>query len=241
LTAVFLLVLATVAAAIFLFGGRRGKVMAAEYTSAGDGQRLRMLVYLPPDYPRDAPYPVLYLLHGAGDDETSWQKEGAVDGVLDRLHAGKKIVPMIVVMPGEPGRGTAMERDLLAAVVPDVESHYNVRNDRQGRAIAGVSLGGGQALSIGLKHADQFAWIGAFSPALVGTSENELVANLAEQSGQLKLLWISCGKTDRLKEACQSLHRTLEEKKFPHVWYVGPGGHEERRNDLREFAPLLFR
>ncbi len=109
LTAAFLLILAIAAVAIFFFGVRHGKVEAAE-CKAADGKLLRMLVYLPPDYPHDAPYPVLYLLHGAGDDEASWQKEGAADAVMDRLYAATKIVPMILVMPGEPGRGSAVER-----------------------------------------------------------------------------------------------------------------------------------
>jgi len=233
-------VLAIASAAIFLFGMRHGNVEAADLTSV-DGQNLRMLVYLPPEYPRDAPYPVLYLLHGAGGDETDWQQKSAVDSVMDRLYAAKKIVPMIVVMPGEPGRGSAADRDLLEAIVPYVESHYNVQRDSGSRAIAGVSLGGGQALVIGTRHPDRFAWIGAFSPALVGTSENELLADADAWSGKLRLLWLSWGDTDQLKAACQSLHKSLDEKKVPHVCFEGGGGHDDRRSDLGEFVRLLFR
>ncbi len=126
-------------------------------------------------------------------------------------------------------------------MVPYVESHYAARADSQGRAIAGVSLGGGQALAIGTKHPDRFAWIGAFSPALVGTSEGDLLTNSALWSGKLRLLWLSWGDADQLKASCQSLHKSLDEKKVPHVCFVGRGGHDDRRIDLQEFVALLFR
>lgn len=96
-----------------------------------------MVVYLPPNYPKDAPYPVLYLLHGGGDDENGWQENGAIGSLLDRFYAEKKIVPMIVVMPNAQGRGNAFEHDLLERVVPYVESHYVARGDAPHRAIAG--------------------------------------------------------------------------------------------------------
>jgi enterochelin esterase-like enzyme len=238
------LLLLLLIAAVFIALGTgmpRGRLENIEYDANAAETKIRMLVYLPPGYPRQAPYPVLYLLHGAGDDETGWQKAGAVDAVLDRLCAAKRIVPMIVVMPNSQGRGPAFERDLREDVVPYVESHYAAQRESRGRAIAGVSLGGGQALSIGLKHSELFAWVGGFSPGLAGISESDLVGEANAGAARLKLLWISWGETDRLKPLCESLHEKLEAKKIPHVTYVGPGGHEERRNDLREFAQLLFR
>jgi enterochelin esterase-like enzyme len=234
----FLLVLLSIMAFITLRCGiKRGKLETMEYDfkKALSGKQ-RMVVYLPPDYPQDAPYPVLYLLHGAGDDETSWQKQGAADSILDQLYAEQKIVAMIVVMPNAQGRGMAFEQDMLEAVIPYVESHYATLRDSQHRAIAGLSLGGWQALSIGLKHTDRFAWVGGFSPAL-----NDVLP--ATYSGQLKLLWLSCGDRDGLLRAVgEPLHWTLEEKNIPHIWHVSPGEHEWPvwKNDLRRFTPLLF-
>ena len=149
-----------------------------------------MVIYTPPGYSKDSKYPVLYLLHGAGDDETGWTKKGSAAVILDNLYAAKKIVPMIVVMPNGFARRAAdpsgnapvppsgrsgprsfrdngaFEDDLLKDIVPFVESHYAVHADREHRAVAGLSMGGGQALGIGLKHPDVFAWVGGFSSAI---------------------------------------------------------------------------
>src|SRR5262245_30128827 len=139
------------------YGGERGTMEAVEYDCLRVGGKQRLVVYLPPEYPQHAPYPVLYLLHGAGDDERSWQTEGSADIILDRLIARKQIVPMMVIMPNGRGRGSNFENDLLEEVIPYVESHYAARSSCLDRAIAGLSLGGGQALSIGLKHPNRFA------------------------------------------------------------------------------------
>jgi enterochelin esterase-like enzyme len=234
----FFLVLLSVVALISLRCGiKRGTVETVEYDfkKALSGKQ-RMVVYLPPDYPQGGPYPVLYLLHGAGDDETCWQKRGAADSTLDELYAEKKIVAMIVVMPNSQGRGLFAE-DMLEAVIPYVESHYAVHRDGQHRAITGVSTGGWQSLGTGLKHTDRFAWVGGFSPSLATD-----VLPIAH-SDRLKLLWLSCSDRDGLMANCGRMHRTLEEEDVPHIWRVSPGEHEWRvwRNDLREFAPLLFR
>ena len=217
---------------------KRGKLETVAYDfKEALGGKQRMVVYLPPNYPQEGPYPVLYLLHGGGDDETSWQKQGAADSILDRLYAEKKIVAMIVVMPNAQGRGIAFEQDMLEEVIPYVESHYATQRDSRHRAIAGVSLGGWQALSNGLKHTDRFAWVGGFSPSLA----SEVLPST--YSDRLKLLWLSCGDRDSLKDGCETLHRRLEEKNIRHIWRVSPGEHEWPvwKNDLRGFAPLLFR
>ena len=128
----------------------------------------------------DSRYPVLYLLHGIGGDENEWTKGGEADVILDNLHADKKVVPMIVVMPNgraakddRPGGDfrrqfpafAAFEQDLLKDIIPYVESHYSVKADREHRALAGLSMGGGQSLNFGLKHLDTFASVGGFSSA----------------------------------------------------------------------------
>jgi enterochelin esterase-like enzyme len=206
----------------------------------------RMLVYLPPDYPQHAPYPVLYLLHGAGDDETAWLRHGAADTILTRLQVRGDAVPMIAVMPDAQGRGSFFRDDLVEEVIPYIDAHYPTRPDRHSRALAGVSLGGGQALKIGLSHPDRFAWIGAFSPSLPGPMEEDVngrLANPAVWRGPRDLLWLATGDADQLRGLNEALHRTLEEKQVPHQWRVYPGEHawSPWRRSLGEFAARLFR
>ncbi len=150
---------------------------------------------------------------------------------------------MIAVMPNSQGRGSAFEHDLLEEVIPYVESHYATRDDSQGRAIAGVSMGGGQALSIGLKHADRFTWVAGFSPSLAEKSESDVLGSPAMWRSRLNLLWLSCGDRDTCKSTSESLHQTLEEQKVPHVSCMSDGEHDwtQWRNDLPRFIPLLFR
>jgi len=228
-------------------GVERGKVETVEYDSKSVGARRKMVVYLPPGYSKDVKYPVLYLLHGAGDDETGWRKKGAADAILDNLHADKKVVPMIVVMPngfaggkgkGGKGRPDAFEQDLLKDILPYVESHYSVRADSNHRAIAGLSMGGGQALRIGLKHLDTFAYVGGFSSATRG----DLVPDKAQRA-KLRLLWVSCGDKDRLMKGSEALHKALDDQKVPHVWHIDSGGHTWPvwRNDLYLLSQMLFR
>lgn len=156
-------------------GIERGKVEAVEYESKAAGAKRTMLVYTPPGFSKEQKYPVLYLLHGGGDDETGWTKKGAADVILDNLYADKKAVPMIVVMPNgrvvKPGEKPAtpfagfdeFAKDLLGDVIPYVEKHYPVQADREHRTLAGLSMGGLQTLDIGLTRLDSFASLGVFS------------------------------------------------------------------------------
>jgi len=225
----------------------RGKVETVEYDSKSVGAKRKMVIYTPPGYSKDAKYPVFYLLHGAGGNETNWSKAGAAPVILDNLLADKKIVPMIVVMPnGSPGGSgasgrNAFENDLLKDIIPYVESNYSVKADREHRALAGLSMGGGQSLRIGLKNLDQFAWIGGFSSALFGASAN-LISDPADANKKLRLLWLSCGDTDSLMNANKSFHTALEEKKVAHIWHVDSGGHTFPvwKNDLYLFSQMLF-
>src|SRR5262249_20212014 len=144
------------------------------------GTKRKLTVYTPPGYSTDTKYPVLFLLHGIGGDEREWMRSGHPDIILDNLYAEKKIAPMIVVMPN--GRAAAddrsrgpnassfeafakFEQDLLDDIIPFVESNYSVKADRESRALAGLSMGGGQTLNFGLGHLDTFAYIGGFSSA----------------------------------------------------------------------------
>jgi len=235
-----------------------GRVELVEYESKTVGTRRKALVYTPPGYSRNETYPVLYLLHGIGGDETRWQQSGSVEAILDNLYAVKKLVPMIVVMPN--GRAqkndrpegnlkqsspafAVFEKDLLDDLIPFVESRYPVTKDRASRAIAGLSMGGGQALNFGLGHLDTFAWVGAFSAAWNTKPPEQLVPRPEEAARTLRLLWISCGDQDGLLPISQGVHRYLTQKGVPHVWHVEPGGHAFNvwKNDLYLFAQRIFR
>ncbi len=297
-----------------------GKLETVEYDSKAVGSKRKMVIYTPPGYSKDAVYPVLYLLHGAGDDETGWTRKGSADAILDNLYADKKLVPMIVVMPNGfarppeppsagavlaaslmkragadkdgkltedeliaaakelfkdadkdgkgsltekqladaigrvlppppspqpgfptgPGRNSAFEADLLGDVIPYVESHYPVQKDADHRALAGLSMGGGQALTIGLKHLDTFAWVGGFSSAV---RQGNLLGDPGETGKKLRLLWVSCGDKDGLMDANKAFHDSLQDKNVPHVWHVDSGVHEWPvwKNDLYLMSQMLFR
>jgi enterochelin esterase-like enzyme len=224
----------------------RGNVETIEYDSKTVGAKRKLVVYTPPGYAKDTKYPVFYLLHGKGGNESHWTKIGSAAVILDNLYADKKLVPMIVVMPnGEvPSAGkkdftSGFENELLKDVIPLVESRYAVLAGPENRALAGLSMGGGQSLRIGLKHLDKFAWIGGFSSAIFGK------ANLPDEGADKKIrfLWVSCGDKDTLLKANESFHRSLEEKKIPHTWHLETGGHTFAvwRNDLYLFSQRLFR
>jgi enterochelin esterase-like enzyme len=227
----------------------RGKVETIEYDSKSVGAKRKMVVYTPPGYTKDSKYPVFYLLHGAGDNEAGWTKKGSAEVILDNLYADKKLVPMIVVMPngspggaGGKGKNDGFENDLLKDVIPYIEANYSVKADRESRAIAGLSMGGGQSFRIGLKNLDTFAWVGGFSSAIFGKS-GALITKPEDATKRLRLLWVSCGDKDTLLNANKGFHTSLEEMKVPHVWYLESGAHTWPvwKNDLYWFSQLLFR
>ena len=234
----------------------RGTLALVEYESKTVGTRRRMQVYTPPGYSKRRKYPVLYLLHGIGGDETEWQRFVAPNVMLDNLLAEKKTVPMIVVMPN--GRAqpndraegniyqhapafARFERDLLDDVIPAIERGFSVRPGRDYRALAGLSMGGGQSLNFGLGHLDTFAWIGAFSPAPNTKPPAELLADPAA-AARLKLLYLSCGNKDGLIRISQGVHAFLKEKSVPHIWHVDAHAHDtpEWKSNLYQFAQRVF-
>lgn len=231
-----------------------GSVEVTEYASTTVGMDRPVVIYTPPGYSKDKEYPVMYLLHGLGDVETAWLKIGVANVILDNLIADGKAVPMIVVMPnGRAGKDItkssnllkqldafwAFENDLLKNLIPFVEDNYAVRTDREGRALAGLSMGAMQSLKIGLKHLDEFAWIGAFSGAIKGSELPDPEA----AAEKLRLLWLSVGDKDGFRNSIKDLHSYLERKKVPHVYRIESGNHEWRvwKDNLSQFAPLLFR
>src|SRR4029077_12155217 len=172
--------------------------------------------------------------HGIGGDETEWQRFAAPDRLFDNLIKDGKAVPMIVVMPN--GRAqkndraegntfesapafAVFERDLLDDVIPAIESRYSVQADREHRALAGLSMGGGQSLNFGLTHLDTFAWIGGFSSAPNTKPPEELIPDPAAAKHQRKLLWLSCGNKYGFLRINQGVHAYLKENNVPHVWH----------------------
>ncbi len=235
-----------------------GKLEMIEYESKTVGTTRKMQVYTPPGYSKDKKYPVLYLLHGIGGDETEWQRFATPDVLLDNLIADGKAVPMIIVMPN--GRAqkndraegnvfaagpafAVFEQDLLKDVIPAIESRYSVQADREHRALAGLSMGGGQSLNFGLAHLDTFAWVGGFSSAPNTKPPEQLVPDPAAASKQLKLLWLSCGNKDGLIRISQGVHGYLKEKQVPHIWHVDGNGHDAThwRNNLWLFSQHVFK
>lgn len=235
-----------------------GKLEMIDYESKTVGTKRKMQVYTPPGYTADKKYPVLYLLHGIGGDETEWQRFATPDILLDNLIADGKAVPMIVVMPNgraqknDRAEGNVMasapafavfEQDLLKDVIPAIESRYSVQTDREHRALAGLSMGGGQSLNFGLGHLDTFAWVGGFSSAPNTKSPEQLVPDPEAAKKQLKLLWLSCGNKDGLIRISQGVHGYLKEKEVPHIWHVDGNGHDAThwKNNLWLFAQRIFR
>ncbi len=237
---------------------KHGTLAMIEYDSKTVGTRRKMQVYTPPGYSKKRKYPVLYLLHGIGGDETEWQRFAAPNVLLDNLLAEKKAVPMIIVMPN--GRAqpndrpegnvflsapafAKFERDLLDDVIPTIESRYSVKADREHRALAGLSMGGGQSLNFGLAHLDTFAWIGAFSSAPNTKPPAELLPDPAAAARQLKLLYLSCGNKDGLIRISQNVHAYLKEKSVPHIWNVDGFAHDPPhwKANLYSFAQRVFR
>jgi enterochelin esterase-like enzyme len=240
---------------------QRGKTDSIYYDSKTVGNKRRLFIYTPPGYSTKKKYPVLYLLHGIGGNEREWYRWSQPDVIMDNLLADKKIVPMIVVFPnGRAMKNDAdtgnifsfekllafanFEKDLLNDVIPFIEANYSVIKDREHRALAGLSMGGGQSLNFGLGHLETFAYVGGFSSAPNTKRPADLVPDPAGTSKKLKLLYVSCGTKDGLMFVSQGVHRYLKEKNVPHIWHAEPGaGHTIQMwiNDLYHFSQLLFR
>jgi enterochelin esterase-like enzyme len=235
-----------------------GRLEMITYESKSVGATRKMQVYTPPGYSTEKKYPVLYLLHGIGGDETEWQRFAKPKILFDNLLAEGKVTPMIVVMPngraqkndraeGDVFRSApafaAFEEDLFKDVIPTIEARYSVQADREHRALAGLSMGGGQSLNFGLAHLDTFAWVGAFSAAPNTKPPAQLVPDPAKTKAKLKLLWLACGKKDNLIRISQGVHAYLKEKDVPHVWHVDGNAHDptEWKNNLYLFSQRIFR
>ncbi len=243
-----------------------GAVASVTYHSDALGRDRRMHIYTPPGYEKgDGKYPVFYLLHGSGDCDDSWTSVGRAGFIVDNLIAAGKAKPMIIVMPAghtstirrPPNGRDEFADDFLTAIVPYVEKNYRVIAGSQHRAIAGLSMGGGQTLNIGMSHLDMFGYMGVFSAGVFsmgprsGTTattppewEAQRAATLDDAALKpgLKLLWFSTGADDRLLPTTKATVKMLEKHGFTPTFIESPGAHTwiNWRNYLEEFTPQLF-
>jgi len=253
-----------------------GAVAAVTYYSTSLKRFRRMHVYTPPGYELGAGrYPVFYLLHGAFDCDDSWTSVGRAGFILDNLIAAGKAKPMVVVMPAghtsssmfrAPSSGSSRPptdefiSDFVSDIMPYAEKHYRVYTDRQHRAIAGLSMGGGHTLNIGIPHLDQFAYLGVFSSGVFGITgpgrrgaagaaagpsweeQHKEVLDNAELKKGLKLVWFATGKEDSLVTTSRATVEMLKKHGFEVVYQETDGAHTwiNWRNYLNEFAPQLF-
>jgi len=234
-----------------------GALTSHWYPSAATEEQRRAHVYTPPGYQQntDKIYPVFYLLHGAGDHDAVWTSLGRAHVILDNLIADGKAEPMVVVMPdGMPGMTGEMrwpmngmhekfEDDILNYLMPYIDARYRIRTDSEGRAIAGLSMGGGQTLSLSLSKPDLFSQVGAFSSATfrMGSVMEELDGEAINE--KLDLLWIAIGKDDFLLQPHKQFIAELEANKIDHEYQLTEGYHmwSVWRDYLAEFVPRLFK
>lgn len=244
-------------------GVAQGTIVEFSYQSSVTGTRRKASVYLPAGYSPQRRYPVLYLLHGLAGNHQEWPGYVHAGAILDNLAAGGRIVPMIVVMPNgralpddrpppeerkfapEHVAGFAnFERDLLDSLIPAIDQAYPTLPAGGQRAIAGLSMGGGQALNFGLGHPEVFGWVGGFSAAPNTHAAASLLSQTAaEKRGPLPMLYLSCGNQDSLLGVSQEFHRALIRSRVPHVWHVDGYGHDRDSwaESLYHFSQLIFR
>ena len=246
-----------------------GKLTVVQYDSKTLGKRREMSVYTPPGYSTHKKYPVLYLLHGLNADYRQWTEWCQADIIADNLIADGKIKPVILVFPncdtrltvedtttanrsgkadGYEGYRKPFEDDLLKDIIPYIDSHYSTINNRKSRALAGLSMGGGQSFNIGLYHLETFAYVGGFSSApntnMFGGmyTDVKFIPDIKDARKNLKLLWVGCGNKDGLFWVSEKVHQYLKEIDIPHVWAVDTYGHDNREWDhnLYQFIQQIF-
>ena len=231
------------------------------YKSSSLGTLRHVCVYVPAVYYEQSrrKFPVLYLRHGGGDTERSWWESVNADAILDNLIASGTAQPMLVVMPygltdgswaggSTPDGMQLLEQELLQDIIPLVEKRYRVLPGKDNRAIAGLSMGGGQAFIMGLKNLDKFSWIGEFSSGLLADSTTDFAAygvhlDAARINKSLRLLWVSCGTLDTRWEGHLELCRRLDREGIVYESHSAPYGHQWQfwREQLRDFASCIFK
>jgi enterochelin esterase-like enzyme len=209
-------------------------------------------VYAPPGYSTSQQYPVLYLLHGVGGSEISWigqgSNEGNADNIMDYLYSTQMAKPMIVVMPDNNVRGAsdgfaAFTQVLLTDLIPWIENHYSCLTDPDSRALAGLSMGGGQTFNIGFPNTDKFHYIGPFSAAPNTQQPSQTITDVNLVKQRVKVIYISYGSTDGLISNGQRYHTYFDQNAVGHIWQIEEGlGHEKTvwNRSLYHFAQRIF-
>ncbi len=240
----------------------KGEVVIHWYQSKVTGKTRRCLVYTPPGYDKDQKrrYPVLYLQHGSGESELAWTMQGKVNFILDNLIAKGKATPMIIVMDNGYARPEGseisnswsrgennFEQMMLEDLIPEIDGSFRTITTRESRAIAGLSMGAGQAQRIGFGNLDVFASIGGFSGGVrnfdVNTSYSGIFKDKEKFNKKVNLYWFGCGDLDRSYEGAKSLDEKLSEHGINHVWHEMHGSHEWQvwRHHIYEFAQKVFK
>ena len=240
-------------------GIAHGTVKLIEYQSESVGTTRKANVYLPPKYDAKKKYSVLYLLHGIGGDENEWYKDGGVPNIImDNLYADGKVADMIVVMPNgraqkDDSRAGGMgsfrafgdfDKDLIGSLIPYIEKNFSVYTDKNHRAIAGLSMGGGQSLNFGLGHMDVFAYVGGFSSAPNTQRAAQLIPDVEKVKKENKLLWMVCGGADGLLNNSAQLKKFCDDNGIPCTLINYPDGKHDFvvwKYGLYNFAQLIFK
>ncbi len=231
-------------------GVQHGMVMSATYPTKSYGMK-NMRVYLPPGYSTAKKYPVVYLHHGIGGDETSWTNGASAHYILDNLIADGLAVPMIVVMPNNSmtssndfnGYGQ-YEPVLIPELIPYIEASFSAATDQPNRAIAGLSMGGGITFNVGFPNSGTFAHIGPFSAAPNTKSPSQTIRDAAAVKQMVRTIMITCGGADGLITNSQNYDDFLDQQNVTHEFLVDPGqGHTTTvwKRSLYYFAQRIFK
>jgi enterochelin esterase-like enzyme len=240
-------------------GIEKGTIEEVEYKSTTVGTTRKATVYLPPKYDSSKKYPVLYLLHGIGGDHKEWM-QGTPNIIMDNLYAKGKAKPMIIVMPNgralpndkpegnvysaEMTKGFEIfERDLIDDLIPFIQGKYSTYTDQEHRAIAGLSMGGGQSLNFGLGNLDKFAFVGGFSSAPNTKQPEQLIPDVAATKKANKVLWMVCGSKDFLMFNSSRLKAFCDKNEVPCTLIEYPDGQHDFvvwKYGLYNFAQLIF-
>lgn len=238
----------------------RGTVEEVEYKSNTVGTMRKATIYLPPKYDKTKKYPVLYLLHGIGGDHKEWMM-GVPNIIMDNLYTQKKAQPMIIVMPNgralpddsasgeifspEKTKGFEIfERDLIDDLIPFIQGKYSTYTDKDHRAVAGLSMGGGQSLNFGLGNMDKFAYVGGFSSAPNTKTPELLIPDVAKTKKENKLLWMVCGGADGLMFNSSRLKAFCDKNDVPCTLIQYPEGKHDFvvwKYGLYNFSQLIFK
>ena len=243
-------------------GVAHGQVRSLYYYANATQEWRHAMVYTPAEYEKGKKrYPVLYLQHGMGEDETGWSKQGHMQHIMDNLIASGEAKPMIVVMEsgdvkapfrggdnrqGFSEYGASFYKVMTQDLISTIDSQFRTLTDRDHRAMAGLSWGGHQTFDLVLNNMDKFAWMGAFSGAIFGldvkTAYNGIFSRPDEFNKKIHYLYLSSGSEENF--GTEALVKNLREAGIKADFYVSPGTHHEWltwRRCFRQFVPHLFK